>query len=80
MVGETSSSPAKRFRGAARLLIVAYAILALAALGRSVFQIISKFDTAPLAYVLSAVAAAVYLVVTVTLVLPGRTARAVTTR
>ena len=78
MVGETSSSPAKRFRGAARLLIVAYAILALAALGRSVFQIISKFDTAPLAYVLSAVAAAVYLVVTVTLVLPGRTARAVT--
>lgn len=63
--------------GAGRVLIAAYGILALAALGRSVFQILSKFDTAPLAYVLSAVAAAVYVVITVTLFLPGRAARAV---
>lgn len=70
--------PFRTQSGASRLLIVAYAILALAALGRSIFQIVSKFDTAPLAYILSAVAAAVYLVITLTLILPGRIARAVT--
>lgn len=64
--------------GVGRLLIVAYGILALAALGRSVFQIIVKFDTAPVAYVLSAVAAVVYVVITVTLVIDRNWARRVT--
>jgi len=64
--------------GAGRVLVAAYGILALAALGRSAFQIFSKFDTAPLAYMLSAVAAAVYVVITVTLLLNGPAARVVT--
>ncbi len=64
--------------GVGRLLIVAYGILALAALGRSVYQIIAKFDTAPVAYVLSAVAAVVYVVITVTLVIDRNWARRVT--
>lgn len=61
-------SPAqKRQRGVGRILIAVYVILALAALGRSVFQIATKFDQAPLAYSLSALAALVYVLVTVSL-------------
>lgn len=65
-------------RGAGRLLVVAYAILSLAALGRSAFQIFSKFDTAPLAYSLSAFAAVVYVLITVLLVVDRPWARATT--
>ncbi|MDQ1527642.1 MAG: hypothetical protein QOG18_2255 [Microbacteriaceae bacterium] len=59
--------------GVGRLLIVVYAILALAATGRSAFQIISRFDEAPLAYSLSALSAIVYILATVALIAPGRT-------
>lgn len=48
-------------------LIVAYAVLALAALGRSSYQISTKFADAPLAYSVSAVSAALYLVIAVAL-------------
>ncbi|PPF31557.1 hypothetical protein C5C18_01145 [Rathayibacter tritici] len=54
------------------LLVVVYGILALAATGRSVFQIIDRFDEAPLAFSLSALSAVVYIVATVALVQPGR--------
>lgn len=47
--------------GAARLFVIAYGILAMAATGRSVYQIVTKFDQAPLAYSLSAVSAFVYI-------------------
>jgi len=60
-----------RTPGIGRVLVVVYAILALAATGRSVFQILTKFDTAPVAYLLSAVAAIVYVVATVALVARG---------
>jgi hypothetical protein len=46
--------------GLSRLLALGYLILALAATGRSVFQIATKFSDAPLAYTLSAIAAAHY--------------------
>lgn len=55
-------------RGAGRVLVVAYAILAIAATGRSAVQILGHFSTAPLAYALSAFAAAVYVAATVGLV------------
>ena len=42
-----------------RVLIAVYGILALAALGRSTYQIAIKFDAAPVAYSLSALAAAI---------------------
>lgn len=58
---------ARRQRGLGRVLIAVYAILALAALGRSIFQIGTKFSQAPLAYSLSALAAMVYVLVTVSL-------------
>ena len=46
------------------VLVVVYGLLALAATGRSVLQVLSDYDQAPLAYTLSAVAAAVYILAT----------------
>lgn len=62
-----------RVTGVGRLLILVYGILALAATGRSVFQLIDRFSEAPLAYALSALSAVVYIVATVALIAPGRT-------
>lgn len=47
-----------------RIIVALYAVLSLAALGRSSFQIFTKFDQAPFAYALSAVAALVYVIAT----------------
>ncbi|NLB47259.1 MAG: hypothetical protein GX814_05915 [Microbacteriaceae bacterium] len=49
------------------MLITVYLILALAATLRAVYQIIAKFDEAPLAYSLSLVSGLVYIVATVAL-------------
>lgn len=57
--------------GVGRVLIAVYGILALAALGRSGYQIATKFGEAPVAYSLSALAAAVYVLATVALVARG---------
>ena len=62
-----------RSTGLGRVLIAVYGLLALAATGRSTFQIIDDFADAPLAYSLSALAAVVYIVATVALILPGET-------
>lgn len=61
-----------RSRGLGRVLIVVYGLLALAATGRSVYQVLEDFDKAPLAYALSALAAVIYVVATIALVVPGR--------
>jgi len=66
-----SQTTSARTVGPGRVLVVFYAILALAATGRSVFQISTKFETAPFAYSLSALAALVYVVATVALVVRG---------
>jgi hypothetical protein len=57
--------------GPGRLLVAVYGILALAATGRSVMQIALYFSRAPLAYVLSALAAVIYVVATLALVRGG---------
>ncbi|MET0991966.1 MAG: hypothetical protein ABWX66_06175 [Lacisediminihabitans sp.] len=69
----TPASEARRSRtpGIGRVLVVVYGILALAAAGRSVFQIIDRFGEAPVAFSLSALSAVVYIVATVALVAPG---------
>lgn len=68
----TTTAPQRpRIAGVGRVLVVIYAILALGAFGRSLVQIIQQFDQAPLAYTLSAVSAAVYIVATVALVARG---------
>lgn len=64
-----SSSSLPRMTGIGRVLVVVYAIMALAATGRSLVQIVEDFDNAPLAYTLSAASAIVYILATVALVL-----------
>ncbi|MEJ1156333.1 hypothetical protein [Microbacterium marmarense] len=60
-----------RMTGIGRVLVIVYAIMALAATGRSFVQIVREFDDAPLAYSLSALAAVVYIVATLALVFAG---------
>jgi hypothetical protein len=60
-----------RTPGIGRVLVVVYGILALAATGRSVFQIIDRFGEAPVAFSLSALSAVVYIVATIALVARG---------
>ncbi|ACZ89938.1 hypothetical protein [Streptosporangium roseum] len=53
--------------GPGRALVAVYGVFALAAGARAAVQIATRFDEAPLAYSLSAFAAAVYVVLTVAL-------------
>jgi hypothetical protein len=61
------------------VLVAVYGLFALAATGRSAFQIATKFHEAPLAYLLSAFAAVVYIVATVSLARGDAVARRVAT-
>jgi hypothetical protein len=54
-------------RGPGRLLVAVYAVFAVAASSRAGYQLATRFDDAPIAYLLSALAAAVYVVATVAL-------------
>ena len=58
-------------KGLGRILVLVYALLAIAATGRSVFQVITDFEKAPLAYSLSALAGLIYIVATIALIAPG---------
>lgn len=73
----SGDSPAQRGSGFGRVLVLIYAILALAATARSVYQIIKSFDDAPVAYLLSAVAGVVYIVAAIALARTGEGARKV---
>ena len=64
-------------RGIGALLIAVYAIFAVSATARASFQLLTKFDEAPLAYSLSALAAVVYIVATVALARTDARSRAV---
>ena len=55
-----------------RIIVSIYVVLSLAALGRSSFQIFTKIDDAPLAYSLSALAAVVYVIATVSVAMGHR--------
>lgn len=58
--------------GPGRALVAVYAVFAVGATSRAAFQIATKFDEAPVPYLLSAFAAAVYIVATIALARPGR--------
>jgi hypothetical protein len=66
-------SPDTRNTGPGRLLIAVYAVFAISATARAGYQIATKFSDAPLAHILSAFAAVVYIVATISLAKPGRT-------
>jgi len=61
-------------RGIGTLLIAVYAVFAISATARASYQLLTKFDDAPLAYSLSALSAAVYAVATVALSRTGEQA------
>jgi len=63
--------------GPGRLLVAVYAFFALAAGARAGWQLTTRWDEAPVAYLLSALAAAIYLVAAVGLARGGPVARRV---
>src|SRR5271155_2547670 len=71
----TASQPDSTRTGPGRLLVAIYALFALAASARAGVQIATKFGHAPVAYLLSAFAAVVYILATVTLTVGSPTAR-----
>ncbi len=66
-------------RGFGRVLVVIYAIFAIAATARSAIQLATRFSEAPVAYLLSAVAAVIYIVATIALARGNRTSTRVAT-
>lgn len=67
--------PARLIGGPGILLVWLYGVMVVGAVSRSVYQIATEFDRAPLAYTLSAVAGAVYGFITYSLVRGGEKAR-----
>ena len=53
--------------GIGRLLVAVYAVFAVSSSARAIYQLATKFEDAPVAYSLSALAAVVYIVATVAL-------------
>ncbi|MFJ4438714.1 hypothetical protein [Streptomyces sp. NPDC088923] len=80
MERETTREPGTAGRtrlisGPGILLLWVYGVMVVGALSRSVYQLSTEFDRAPLAYVLSAVAGVVYCFITWSLVRGGEGAR-----
>jgi hypothetical protein len=63
--------------GLGRVLLFVYGLFAVSATGRASVQIITKFSEAPVAYLLSALAAVVYIAATVGLARGGPRGRAI---
>jgi hypothetical protein len=70
-MSEQPTRPGQTGTGLGRLLVAVYALFALAAGARAGVQIATVFADAPLAYLLSAFAAVVYIVATVALARGG---------
>ncbi len=71
----SASQPTSTRTGPGRLLVAIYGLFALAASARAAVQIATKFNHAPVAYLLSAFAGVVYIIATVTLTAGSPTAR-----
>jgi hypothetical protein len=69
------SQPDSTRTGPGRLLVAVYALFALSATARAGVQIATEFSRAPVAYLLSAFAAVVYILATVTLIVGSPVAR-----
>mgnify|MGYP006887171477 CR=1 FL=1 len=69
-----ATGPTPRNRGIGMLIITAYGVFAVSSFARALYQIVVHFEDSPVAYLLSAFAAAVYIVATVALARSGRTA------
>ncbi|WP_209324089.1 hypothetical protein [Brevibacterium renqingii] len=60
--------------GPGRALTAVYGVFALSATARAGYQLIREFDVAPIAYSLSALAAVIYILATICLVIGNRVA------
>jgi hypothetical protein len=67
MADRVTGRPALR-TGPGRVLTLFYGVLAVAATGRSAFQLATKFHDAPTAYILSGVAAVIYVVALIAII------------
>jgi cytochrome bd-type quinol oxidase subunit 2 len=76
-VADTRTARRATNAGPGRLLIAVYILFAIAATSRAALQIATKFDEAPVAYLLSAVAALIYIVAAVGLARAGHAGRRV---
>jgi hypothetical protein len=74
-VPDPAGGPAGTARGPGRVFVAVSAVFALAAGARAAVQLALQFDEAPVAYLLSALAAVVYLAATVGLARGGRGGR-----
>jgi hypothetical protein len=63
----TKLAPVAQQLGVGRLLIAVYGVFAISATARASFQLITKFEEAPVAYSLSALSALVYVIATITM-------------
>jgi cytochrome bd-type quinol oxidase subunit 2 len=73
----TGSAGRRTNSGAGRVLIAVYGIFALAATARAGVQLLTRFEEAPLAYLLSALAGLIYVVATITLAQGSRASQRV---
>ena len=71
-MSQSPASSPKRTLGVGRLLIVFYAVFAVSSTARASFQILTKFEQAPLAYSLSLLSAFVYILATISLAKAGK--------
>lgn len=75
----TDAAPSSTRSGPGKVLIAVYGVFALAACARAGVQIATRFDEAPLAYLLSALAGVIYLLATIMLARGTRTSRRIAT-
>jgi hypothetical protein len=68
----TAPRVARRSRGVGIVLIFVYAILAIGATSRAIYQMVTVYSLAPIPITLSAVSGVIYILATVALLLPGR--------
>jgi cytochrome bd-type quinol oxidase subunit 2 len=76
---EAGSDPGATRRGPGRILVLVYGVFALAATARAGVQIAIQFSEAPIAYLLSALAAVIYCAATFALAKGTRLSRQVAT-
>ena len=70
---ESAPSASRRSLGVGRVLIVVYAILAIGATSRAVYQMATVYSSAPVAITLSALSGLVYILATIALFRRGLT-------
>ena len=71
-VDTAAPTPTRRRLGVGRVLIAFYAILAIGATSRAIYQMATVYSSARVPITLSAVSGVIYILATLALVLPGR--------